>query len=113
MASANNQTGLPVSSALARLDHGIVLGVFRIMGPTLLQVALWGPLKDFLPSMIGVQQCAGLFLVVLGRLSRGRTEPANLLPQSFVNSSACWHSCLEITLKPTPTKLVGVLVELL
>ncbi len=33
------------------------------------------------PSMIGVQRWAGLFVVVLGRLARGRTEPANLLPE--------------------------------
>ncbi len=37
--------------------------------------------RFFLPSVIGVQQCAGLFLVVLGRLARGRTKPANLLPE--------------------------------
>ncbi len=37
--------------------------------------------KIFLPSMIGVQQCAGLFLVVLRRLACGRTKLANLLPE--------------------------------
>ncbi len=81
MASVNNQTGLPVGLALARSHHGIVLGVFRVTGPTLPQVALWGPWKDFFAINDGVQQCAGLFLVVLERLARGRTKPANLLPE--------------------------------
>ncbi len=49
----------------------------------------------FLPLMIGVQQYAGLSLVVLGRFARGRTKLANLLPEG---------SC------KTP-QLVGVLVE--
>jgi hypothetical protein len=47
VASADNQTGLLVGSALARLHHGIVLGVFRVTGPTPPQVALQGPLKEF------------------------------------------------------------------
>jgi hypothetical protein len=81
MASANDQTGLPICLALVRLHHGLALGVFRVTSPTLLQVALQGPQKEFLPSIIGVQQCAGLFLVVLGRLARGHTKLANLLPE--------------------------------
>ncbi len=41
-----------------------------------------GSLKGiFLPLMIGVQKYAGLSLVVLGRLARGRTKSANLLPK--------------------------------
>jgi hypothetical protein len=55
--------------------------------------------------MIGMKQCAGMFLVVLGRLARGRTKLANLLPegsQKHVLSllaflcalkEACRHSC--------------------
>ncbi len=35
----------------------------------------------FLPLMISVQQTAGLSLVVLGRLARGRTKLANLLQE--------------------------------
>ncbi len=81
VASADNLTGLPVGLALARLHHGIVLGVFRVTRPTPLQVALRGPWKEFFLSMISMQQCAGLFLVVLGRLACGRTKPANLLPE--------------------------------
>ncbi len=61
--------------------------------------------KKISPLMIGVQRCAGLFLVVLGRLARGRTKLVNLLPegsQKHVLSlsaflcalkEACWHSC--------------------
>jgi hypothetical protein len=81
MASADNQTGLSNGLVLARWHHGIVLGVIRVTGPTLPQVALHGPQKDFLPLMIGVQQYAGLSLVILGRLARGRTKSANLLPE--------------------------------
>jgi hypothetical protein len=55
--------------------------------------------------MIGMQQYAGLFLVVLGRLARGCTKSANILPegsQKYVLSlsaflralkEACRHSC--------------------
>ncbi len=55
--------------------------------------------------MIGVQQYAGLSLVVLGRLARGRTKLANLLQEgswqkilsllAFLCAlkEACWHSC--------------------
>jgi hypothetical protein len=61
--------------------------------------------RFFLPLMIGVQQCAGLFLVVLGRLARGRTKLAYLLPEgsqkyalsllAFLRAlkEACQHSC--------------------
>ncbi len=61
--------------------------------------------RFFLPSMIGVQQYAGLSLVVLGRLARGRTKLANLLQEgswrkilsllAFLCAlkEACWHSC--------------------
>ncbi len=48
MASAIDQTGLPVGSVLACLHHGIVLGVFRVTSPTPPQVSLRGPRKDFL-----------------------------------------------------------------
>ncbi len=37
--------------------------------------------RFFLPLMIGVQQCAALFLVVLGRLACGRTKSTNLQPE--------------------------------
>jgi hypothetical protein len=54
--------------------------------------------------MIGMEQCAGLFLVVLGRLACGRTKSANLLPEgsrkvlsllAFLHAlkEACRHSC--------------------
>jgi hypothetical protein len=55
--------------------------------------------------MIGVQQCADLFLVVLGRLTCGHTKLANLLPEgsqkhllslsAFLRAlkEACRHSC--------------------
>ncbi len=82
MTSANNQTGLPIGLALVRLHQGIDLGVFGVVGPTLPQVALQGPQKDFLSSIIGVQQYAGLSLVVLGRLAYGRTKSVNLLTES-------------------------------
>ncbi len=83
----------------------------RVMGPTLLQVALWGPWKEFSPSMIGVQQCAGLFLVVLGRLAHGHTKPANLLTEGShkllsLLAFLSWNCIFEPTLQ-----LVGVLVE--
>ncbi len=45
--------------------------------------------------MIGMQQYAGLSLVVLGRLACGRTKSANLYHKVFEEkSSACRHSCL-------------------
>ncbi len=111
VAYANNQTGLPISLALARTYQGIILGVFRVVGPTPPQVALQGSWKEFLPSMIDVQQYAGLSLVVLGRLARGCTKSANLLPEgSCQNSLAHWYSCRNRILKLTP-QLVGVLVE--
>jgi hypothetical protein len=47
MASAKDQTGLPIGLALARLHHGLALGVFRVMSPTPPRVALRGPQKDF------------------------------------------------------------------
>ncbi len=105
MASADDQTGLPIGSVLVRLHHGLALGVFRVTRPTLPQVALWGPQKEFLPSMIGMQQYTGLSLVVLGRLARGCTKSANLLQEGFWREilslsaffcalkEACRHSC--------------------
>ena len=47
MASANDQTGLPIGSALTRSHHGLALGVFRVTSPTPPQVALHGPQTDF------------------------------------------------------------------
>jgi hypothetical protein len=47
VASADDQTGLPIGSALARTYQGFDLGVFRVMSPTPPQVALLGPRKDF------------------------------------------------------------------
>ncbi len=47
MASADDQTGLPIGSTLARLHHGLALGVFRVTNPTLPRVALQGSQKDF------------------------------------------------------------------
>jgi hypothetical protein len=61
--------------------------------------------KDFLQLMIGVQQYAGLSLVVLGRLAHGRTKLTHLLQEdswqkilsllAFLCAlkEACWHSC--------------------
>jgi hypothetical protein len=55
--------------------------------------------------MIGVQQYAGLSLVILGRLARGRTKSANLLQEGSWRKilslsallcalkEACRHSC--------------------
>ncbi len=104
MASANNQTGLPIGLVLARMYQGIDLGVFRVVCATPPQH--FGVLKKiFLPLMISVQRYAGLFLVVLGRLARGRTKSANLLPEgsekhllsllAFLRAlkEACRHSC--------------------
>jgi hypothetical protein len=81
MASADDQTGLPIGLALTRSHHGLALEVFRVTSPTPPQVALQGLQQDFLPLMIGVQQYAGLSLVVLGRLASGRTKSANLLQE--------------------------------
>ncbi len=54
--------------------------------------------KNFLPSTIGVQQCAGLFLVILGRLACGHKKSANLLPEGsqkhVLSQSAFLHACL-------------------
>jgi hypothetical protein len=47
MASANNQTGLSISLALAQSHHGLTPGVFRVTSPTLPQVALCDRQKDF------------------------------------------------------------------
>ncbi len=47
MASAVNQTGLPIGSVLARSQHGLALGVFRVTSPTLPQVALGVLKKEF------------------------------------------------------------------
>jgi hypothetical protein len=47
VASAKDQTGLPICSALVRSHHGLALGVFRVKIPILPQVALQGPQKDF------------------------------------------------------------------
>ncbi len=47
MASADDQTGLPIGSALPRLHHGLALGVFRVTSPTPPRVAHQGPQMDF------------------------------------------------------------------
>ncbi len=47
VASADNQTGLPIGLALARSHHRLALGVFRVTRPTPLRVAPWGPQKEF------------------------------------------------------------------
>jgi hypothetical protein len=47
VASADDQTGLPIGSVLSRLHHVFALGVFRVTSPTPPQVALWGPQKGF------------------------------------------------------------------
>ncbi len=57
---------LESSGSRAQLHHERHFGVFE---------------KIFSPLMIGVQQCAGLSLVVLGRLAHGYTKLANLLPE--------------------------------
>jgi hypothetical protein len=61
--------------------------------------------RIFLPLMIGVQQYAGLSLVILGRLARGHTKSAILPPEgsqkhvlsllAFLRAlkEACRHSC--------------------
>ncbi len=67
--------------------------------------------RFFFPLMISVQQCVGLFLVVLGGLACGGTKPANLLPEGSckllsLSAFLSWNCVLE----PTP-QLVCVLVE--
>ncbi len=55
--------------------------------------------------MIGVQQYAGSSLGVLGRLARGHTKSANLLPGGLENSLLVGiFPCLE-------KKLVGILLS--
>ncbi len=73
--------------ALAPWD---LLWVFRVTVPTPPQVALWGPRKEISPSMISMQQCAGLFLVVFDRLAHGRTKPANLLHEGSCKCENFW-----------------------
>ncbi len=63
MASADDQTGLPIGLALTRLHHGIALDVFRVTGPTPPQVALRGPQKDFFAIN---DWCAAMCWLVLG-----------------------------------------------
>ncbi len=63
-----------IGSALKRLHQ-------RVKGPTQPQVALWGPQKNFLPSMIGMQHYTGLSLVVVGKHASGCTILAILLPE--------------------------------
>jgi hypothetical protein len=108
VASADNQTGLPIGLALTRAYQGIVLEVFKVVSPTLPQVA--GVLKKiFLPLMIGMQQYAGLSLVVLWRLARGRTKLANLLPEGSQRKILSLLAFLSWN-KTTP-QLVGFLVK--
>ncbi len=57
---------LESSGSRAQLCHKQHFGVFE---------------RNFSLSIIGVQGCAGLFLVVLGRLAPGCTKLANLLPE--------------------------------
>ncbi len=78
VASADNQTGLPIGLVLVHSHHGLALGVFRVTSPTPPQVAFWRNQKEFLPLMIGMQQYTVSSLVVLGRLARGRTKLANV-----------------------------------
>ncbi len=48
---ANEQPGVPSGLALARAHQEIALEGYRLVGPTLVQVALWGPCGAF-PAII-------------------------------------------------------------
>jgi hypothetical protein len=62
MASADDQTGIPIGLGLARSHHGLALGVFRVTRSTSLQVALQGPQKDFFAINDGRAAIRWLFL---------------------------------------------------
>ncbi len=64
MASADNQTGLPIGSALVRSHHGLALRVFRVTSPTLPRAALQGPRKEFFA--VDDQRAAICWLVLGG-----------------------------------------------
>jgi hypothetical protein len=70
VASADNQTGLPVGLALGRLHHGIVLEVFRVTTPTPPQLALQGPQTEFFTI---VDWRAAMCWLVLGGPCHGLT----------------------------------------
>ncbi len=81
---ANNKTGLFSSLAIARAHPGIALRVHRPAGPTLPQVALWGPCGAF--STVNdwqlVMTLAWPWWSLEG-FARGRIDLATLLKEVF------------------------------
>jgi hypothetical protein len=109
VASADNQTGLPIGFVLAPLHHGIVLGVVRVTGPTLPQVALRGPQKDFFAIN---DWCAAIHWLVLGGPWKACLRPHKIgqsPTRRFLKKTLLLVGIL--VLKTTTPQLVGVLVE--
>jgi hypothetical protein len=106
--SADNQTELPIGLALARSYHGLSIGVFRVTSPTLPQVALQGPQKDFFALN---DWHAAIRCLVLGGPWKACSGPHKIGQSPIRRFLQTWQLVGILVLKTIVPQLVDVLVE--